>query len=306
MAFGCFWPFYFAAANESPNTVALACSAEKSISATDDFCHWCMRDLTSPLAEEMADIDAMLRQLNRFEQQKYYRNRNDREFEAAGEKYREQLLNPQSQLVATVVTESVADKFSIAHRKKFLSKNRNRQVTFRSYKLRLLLLSRKQSAIIPTRRQVCRQAGCADRRRPLPPPVPRKSWAEILGGFLAERNIRWTELIGVLVGGLLMVGCSIALVIAFWSQLESIPALKFLVFVGYSSAVFAAGLFVFHRWKLESTGRGLMVIATLLVPLNFLAMASFYKEQWGLQTWAMESDIAWLFLPGWCRWPPRC
>ncbi len=76
--------------------------------------------------------------------------------------------------------------------------------------------------------------------------------------------------------------------IAFWSQLESIPALKFLIFVGYSSAVFAAGLFVFHRWKLESTGRGLMVIATLLVPLNFLAMASFYKQQWGVQTGAME------------------
>ena len=114
--------------------------------------------------------------------------------------------------------------------------------------------------------------------------MPRKSWAEILGGFLAERNIRWTELIGVLLGGLLMVGSSIALVIAFWNQLESIPALQFLIFVGFISAVFAAGLFVYHRWKLESTGRGLMVIAMLLVPLNFLAMASFYKESWGLLT----------------------
>ncbi len=31
-----------------------------------------------------------------------------------------------------------------------------------------------------------------------------------------------------------------------------------------------------------------MVIATLLVPLNFLAMASFYKESWGVLTGAME------------------
>ena len=81
---------------------------------------------------------------------------------------------------------------------------------------------------------------------------------------MEARNIRWAELVGVLIGGLLIVGSSVALVITLWQDLEQYPLFKFLVFATVSSAVFGIGLYAYHRWKLESTGRGLLVIATLL------------------------------------------
>jgi len=96
---------------------------------------------------------------------------------------------------------------------------------------------------------------------------------------MEERNILWGEV----VGGLLIVGCSIALVISLWDTLERIPYFPFLIFAGITSALFGAGLYTLHHWKLESTSRGLLVIATLLVPLTFLVMAGLTKE-----------DIGWL------------
>ena len=252
----------------------------RSTPADDDRCHWCMRDLSSPLAAEMADLDSVLRQLKRFRQENIFEPETIASLTQRVNNYREELLNPHLHVAETAVRESVAAETPTARQTPVSHEKPQAQPT------------------APIVQAVIAAAKPAASPLLLPPRAPRKSWAEILGGFLAERNIRWTELIGVLLGGLLMVGSSIALVIAFWSQLESIPALKFLIFVGYSSAVFAAGLFVFFRWKLESTGRGLMVIATLLVPLNFLAMASFYKQQSAMQTGVMElislGIFAWL------------
>ncbi|MGA2798300.1 MAG: hypothetical protein ABSE63_12020, partial [Thermoguttaceae bacterium] len=263
----------------------------RSISVNDDFCQWCMRDLSTLLAAEMADIDAVLRQLKRFERQGTLQVEMVANLTERVSSYREQLLNPQSAVAATIVPEPVAAKSVAAEIHPTPAAAAAIEQTHANVALPIEQAAidsahPQVAAIFPPTQITARPA--QPPRPPLPPPAPRKSWAEILGGFLAERNIRWTELIGVLLGGLLMVGSSIALVIAFWNQLESIPALKFLIFVGYSSAVFAAGLFVYHRWKLESTGRGLMVIGTLLVPLNFLAMASFYKTPWGVLTGGME------------------
>jgi hypothetical protein len=99
---------------------------------------------------------------------------------------------------------------------------------------------------------------------------PRKTVAEVLAAFMEERNILWGEL----VGGLLIVGCSIALVISLWTTLkEQVPFFPFVVFAGITSVLFGAGLYTLHRWRLHSTSRGLLVIATLLVPLNFLVLA---------------------------------
>src|SRR5205823_3866722 len=80
-----------------------------------------------------------------------------------------------------------------------------------------------------------------------------------------------------LVGGLLIVGFSIALVISLWKTLERIPYSPFLIFAGITATLFAAGLYTLHHWKLAATSRGLLVIATLLVPLNFLVMAGLHK-----------------------------
>ncbi len=92
----------------------------------------------------------------------------------------------------------------------------------------------------------------------------------MLAGFMEERNIRWGEL----AGGLLIVGASIMLVLSLWDRLNRIPYFPFLAFTAAASAAFGAGLYAHHRWKLESTSRGVLIIATLLIPVAFLVMAA--------------------------------
>jgi hypothetical protein len=105
---------------------------------------------------------------------------------------------------------------------------------------------------------------------PPPPPPPRKPFTEVLAAFMEQSNIRWGEIIG----GLLIIGCSTALVVSLWSQISSIPVLKFLIFTTVTAALFGVGMYTEHRWKLPTTSRGILTIATLLVPLNFLAIAA--------------------------------
>src|ERR1700752_3940725 len=99
---------------------------------------------------------------------------------------------------------------------------------------------------------------------------PRRSFSEVLNSFMEESNIRWGEIIG----GLLIIGCSTALVISLWAQISEIPVLKFLIFTTVTAVLFGIGLYTEHRWKLPTTSRGILTIATLLVPLNFLAIAA--------------------------------
>ena len=103
------------------------------------------------------------------------------------------------------------------------------------------------------------------------PPKKREALSRLFAAFMEEKNIRWGEL----VGGLLIVGCSIALVISFWSQIAAQPLLKFVLFNGVTAALFGVGLYTDRRWKIHTTSHGVLVIATLLVPLNFLAIAAF-------------------------------
>jgi hypothetical protein len=111
---------------------------------------------------------------------------------------------------------------------------------------------------------------------PPAPPRRRRSLAEVLGAFMQESNIVWGEL----VAGLVMVGSSVALVISLWKTLEeSVPYFPFLIFTAITMAIFGAGLYSLSHWKLESTSRGLLAIATLLVPLNFLVMAGLLVQR---------------------------
>ncbi len=105
--------------------------------------------------------------------------------------------------------------------------------------------------------------------RPAPPPA--KPFSKIFASFLEEKNIRWGELIG----GLLIICSSIALVLSFWQQISARPLLKFGLFNGVTAALFALGLYVERRWRLPTTTHGILLIAVLLVPLNFLAIAAF-------------------------------
>ncbi len=105
-------------------------------------------------------------------------------------------------------------------------------------------------------------------------PEPRRSFTEMLETFMEESSIRWAELIG----GLLIIGGSIALVISLWSEIAAKPFLRFSVFIGMTAALFGLGFYSAHRWKLPTTSRGVLIISTLLVPLNFLAMTAFSSE----------------------------
>ncbi|MFN9852433.1 MAG: hypothetical protein ACK57P_11515 [Planctomycetota bacterium] len=98
-----------------------------------------------------------------------------------------------------------------------------------------------------------------------------RSWSQWMSAFLEESNIRWGEL----VGGLLIVCCSVALVISFWENIASRPWLKFSIFTGINMATFGLGLYAWHRWKLPTTSKGILVIGMMLLPLNFLAFALF-------------------------------
>jgi hypothetical protein len=109
------------------------------------------------------------------------------------------------------------------------------------------------------------------------PQAPRRSLAEVLAAFMEERNILWGELIG----GLLVVGGSVALVVSLWKTLEEIEYSPFLIFSAITAAIFAAGLYTLHHWKLESTSRGLLFIGMLLVPLDFLVMAGLLVDHAG-------------------------
>src|SRR5205823_5258552 len=102
------------------------------------------------------------------------------------------------------------------------------------------------------------------------PTAPRRRWTDVLAGFMEEKNILWGEL----VGGLLIVGCSIALVVSLWRTLEEeVPYFPFLLLSAIGLALFGAGLYTLQRWKLEQTSRGLLVITSLLLPLNLVVLA---------------------------------
>ena len=93
---------------------------------------------------------------------------------------------------------------------------------------------------------------------------------DLLAAFLEERSIRWGEL----VGGLLIVGCSLALVISFWASIAERPWIKYGLLNGVTALLFVLASHAERRWRLPTTARGLGIIATLLTPLNFLAVAS--------------------------------
>jgi hypothetical protein len=97
---------------------------------------------------------------------------------------------------------------------------------------------------------------------------------DLLAAFMEQRNILWGEV----VGGLLIVGCSVALVISIWQTLRENPLYQLGTFAGVTAALFGAGLYTLGHWRLEATSRGLLVIATLLVPLNLLVLSTARAE----------------------------
>ncbi len=131
---------------------------------------------------------------------------------------------------------------------------------------------------------------------PTRPPEPRRSLPEMLAAFMEESSIRWGEL----VGGVLIIGCSLALVVSLWSEIAERPVLKFSVFMSMTAALFVLGFYSARRWKLPTTSRGVMLIATLLVPLNFLAVTALGRASSGvlivlaeIAAWFVFAALVW-------------
>ncbi len=102
------------------------------------------------------------------------------------------------------------------------------------------------------------------------PPVPagRRSLADMLSGFMEEKNIRWGEL----ASGILIVCSAIGLVVSLRNELnDTIPYFPALLFLLITAAIQGAGIYTLRKWKLRNTSRGTLLIGLLLIPLNFLA-----------------------------------
>ena len=269
---------------KTPRQICGFCGRQTQLDANE--CHCCGKEQNSPLAAELRDLDAVKRQLRRFQANGDLKPETVANLLERVKQYRERLLHPAAmpQPVANVPpvvqpppTAKSAQAVKPAPAAPVLVAAEVVEEPRRPIEQ---ILAKPQAAEIVAKPHATpakfQPTPAAPKLQPppLPPPPPRKSLGEVVASFLQERDIHWTELMGVLLGGLLMVGASVMFVIAYWSRLESAQWLKFSIFVGYSSVVFAAGLFVFHRWKLQATGRGLMTIGILLAPLNFLAMAS--------------------------------
>jgi len=248
-----------------------------------DRCDWCGRDLRGPLAQELADLEALERQLRRFRDNRSLKHEVVGNLLTRVQGYRRRLLEPAaapSSPVAVPLVRATAEKPVVA------------ELVEEPPKLAAATARPVPPAPKPTpptpeppAAEPVAPATPSPRatwrppkpKPPAAPPAPRKSWAEMLAGFMEQRNIRWIELIG----GLLIVGSSVALVLSLWQKLSGyqyFQYFQFSIFVAATSAVFGVGLYAHHRWKLESTSRGLLAIATLLVPLSFLFMALSSKD----------------------------
>lgn len=100
------------------------------------------------------------------------------------------------------------------------------------------------------------------------PSIAHRAAAEVMQAFMAEKNIRWGEL----VSGLLIVGSAVGLVLSLQTALsDRIPYFSALIFMLITLSIYGAGMYTLRRWNLQATSQGVLIIALLLTPLNFTA-----------------------------------
>ena len=122
----------------------------------------------------------------------------------------------------------------------------------------------------------------------------QRALADVLQAFMEENNIRWGEI----VSGLLIVGCSIAMVISLRREIENLSErfvyLPSLLFMLATAAIHGAGNYTLRRWNLRSTSRGVLIIATLLIPINFLA--AIHLSSSGTRQVSLSDPLYWVSL----------
>jgi hypothetical protein len=247
------------------------------------FCGICgAQRLIAPHEELFRDLSATLRQLERLNNTGAIGEVNFRVLKAKIKNEREQMLFPQGRPGAAQQASLFVDKTSTptppqaapaVERKTTQELDATDEAARLSPPPPFVSTKRWEEQISD---QAAPQFGAwakdSDEAAPATPLLkpPRKPFAEMLAAFMEHSNIRWGEIIG----GVLIIGCSTALVISLWAQISRVPVMKFLIFTTVTAALFGVGFYTEHRWKLPTTSRGILTIATLLVPLNFLAIAA--------------------------------
>ncbi len=97
------------------------------------------------------------------------------------------------------------------------------------------------------------------------PSETRSSLLDFLDSFLQERNIRWILITGLAI----LFGSSVMLVTTHWH--EAGPVWKYLVFLGYTSALFGCGQYLCPKLGLTRTATVLLALVALLLPVTFVA-----------------------------------
>ncbi len=91
--------------------------------------------------------------------------------------------------------------------------------------------------------------------------------------FLQEKNIKWVLGLGILV----LLGSSLILVTVHWDSAS--PCWQEAMFLGYTAALYGAGLWAYHRLGLRRTGTALFGLTVLLIPILLLVLPSVLAER---------------------------
>lgn len=281
------WAFRAFYGSERPRTTAQPCPrCGRRSSTAPDRCEWCGLAFRSVLGRELGDLNATKRQLKRFQdlgildpdvleviQQEIATRRRKLLGRGKAPAPQFQPLLPFATLAPVVDAPGLAPESEIRTVLPVeLIPATNPQAT-EPVISEVIKTPPRPPVFIPAATPVLAAASPP----PLPPPPPRRTLREVLASFMEQRNIFWGELLG----GMLIVGCSIALVISLWTtgKLEKIPFAPFVIFAFITTSLFGMGWYTLRHWKLESTSRGLLVIAALLVPLNFLVIAGLHGRE---------------------------
>ena len=234
------------------------------------FCGVCgARSLNKVQTEHLRELEVTLRQLDRLHQSGVLDEVTLRALKTEIENEREQILFPEGRPSAVKQASSFTPEVEVPSLRSVVTADTDEKAAPLRPSITEASESHARQQRVPPPGSWTTDSDKARAREPIPKP-PRKPFAEIFAAFMEQSNIRWGEIIG----GVLIIGCSTALVISLWAQISRVPVLKFFIFTTVTAALFGVGFYTEHRWKLPTTSRGILTIATLLVPLNFLAIAA--------------------------------
>lgn len=110
--------------------------------------------------------------------------------------------------------------------------------------------------------------------------IPLAGLQRLLQSFVEEANLHWLLYLGIF----LIVTSSVFLVASQWPAIPHL--LQYLILLAYTSGFYGASWQMLGRFGLRRTGHALIVVTTLLIPLNF----------WGMQALGLFHDGAgWAF-----------